>query len=248
MSSSAPRIAFLHTGAVNIAPFGALAAEFLPGATVVNYLDDRIVADLGDEARADSVPERIDDLVRAAAAGGADAVMFTCSSISELAAPAAAAAGVPVLRVDEAMADAAVRAGRRIRVLATLPTTCRPTLGLLQERAALAGVEPEFTSEVIEGAFAAVAGGDRPTHDRLPPPPPPAPPPPAAAPPSPTSSCWPRHPWPPPPRPCRSTCRCSRAPGSASSVLRRLSPIVDPGGASAARCSRVGAPRPQLRT
>ncbi|WP_106815158.1 aspartate/glutamate racemase family protein [Microbacterium timonense] len=167
MSSSAPRIAFLHTGAVNIGPFGALAAEFLPGATVVNYLDDRIVADLGDPARADSVPERIDDLVRAAAAGGADAVMFTCSSISELAAPAAAAAGVPVLRVDEAMADAAVRSGRRVRVLATLPTTCRPTLGLLQERAALAGVEPEFSSEVIEGAFAAVAGGDRETHDRL---------------------------------------------------------------------------------
>lgn len=167
MTSSTPRIAFLHTGAVNIAPFAALAAEFLPGATVVNYLDDRIVADLGDAERAASVPERIEDLVRAAAAGGADAVMFTCSSISELAAPAAASAGVPVLRVDEAMADAAVGAGRRIRVLATLPTTCRPTLGLLQERAALAGVEPELTSEVIEGAFAAIAGGYRATHDRL---------------------------------------------------------------------------------
>ncbi|MFB7251299.1 aspartate/glutamate racemase family protein [Microbacterium sp. NPDC056234] len=164
---TAPRIAFLHTGAVNIAPFGALAAEFLPGATVVNYLDDRIVADLGDEARAASVPERIEDLVRAAAAGGADAVMFTCSSISELAAPAAAAAGVSVLRVDEAMADAAVAAGRRIRVLATLPTTCRPTIGLIQERAVLAGAEPELTSEVIEGAFEAIVGGDRETHDRL---------------------------------------------------------------------------------
>jgi len=164
---SAPRIAFLHTGAVNIAPFGALAAEFLPEATVVNYLDDRIVADLGDEARAASVPERIEDLVRAAAAGGADAVMFTCSSISELAAPAAAAAGVSVLRVDEAMADAAVSAGRRIRVLATLPTTCRPTLGLIEERAALAGVAPELSSEVIDGAFEAIVSGDRETHDRL---------------------------------------------------------------------------------
>ena len=164
---SAPRIAFLHTGAVNIAPFGALAAEFLPEATVVNYLDDRIVADLGDEARAASVPERIEDLVRAAAAGGADAVMFTCSSISELAAPAAAAAGVRVLRVDEAMADAAVAAGRRIRVLATLPTTCRPTLGLIEERAALAGVAPELSSEVIDGAFEAIVSGDRETHDRL---------------------------------------------------------------------------------
>jgi len=167
MTSSAPRIAFLHTGAVNIAPFGALATEFLPDATIVNYLDDRIVADLGDDDRAASVPARIDDLVRAAAAGGADAVMFTCSSISELAAPAAAAAGVPVLRVDEAMADAAVQAGRRVRVLATLSTTCGPTLRLLEERAALAGVEPEFTSEVIEGAFAAVSSGDRATHDRL---------------------------------------------------------------------------------
>ena len=167
MTASAPRIAFLHTGAVNIAPFGALAAEFLPGATVVNYLDDRIVADLSDEVRAASVPERIEDLVRAAGAGGADAVMFTCSSISELAAPAGEAAGVRVLRVDEAMADVAVAAGRRIRVLATLPTTCRPTLGLLEERAALAGVTAELSSEVIDGAFEAIVGGNREAHDRL---------------------------------------------------------------------------------
>lgn len=164
---TAPRIAFLHTGAVNIAPFGELARELLPGATVVNYLDDRIVADLGDAARADSIPARIEDLVRAAAAGGADAVMFTCSSISEQAAPVAETVGIRVLRVDEAMADAAVRAGRRIRVLATLATTCRPTLALVAERAALAGVSPELTSEVIDGAFAAIVSGDRETHDRL---------------------------------------------------------------------------------
>jgi aspartate/glutamate racemase len=161
------RIAFLHTGAVNIAPFGALASEFLPGATVVNYLDDKIVADLGDAERAASVPGRIEDLVRAAAAGGADAVMFTCSSISELAAPAGAAAGIAVLRVDEAMADAAVRAGSRIRVIATLPTTCRPTLALIAERAELRGASPELTSEVVEGAFEAIVSGDRETHDRL---------------------------------------------------------------------------------
>ncbi|MDN3496435.1 aspartate/glutamate racemase family protein [Planococcus sp. APC 4015] len=162
-----PRIAFLHTGAVNIAPFGELAAELLPGATVINFLDDKIVGDLGDVQLAPSVPERIEGLVRAAAAAGADVVMFTCSSISEQAAPVAEAVGIDVLRVDEAMADAAVTAGRRIRVLATLPTTCRPTLALIAERAALVGAEPVLTSEVIEGAFAAVAGGDRATHDRL---------------------------------------------------------------------------------
>lgn len=159
------RVAFLHTGAVNIAPFGELAAELLPGAVVVNYLDDRIVADLTDPARAASVPGRVEALVRAAAAGGADAVMFTCSSISELAAPASVAAGIPVLRVDEAMADAAVASGRRIRVLATLATTSRPTTALLRERARVAGLHPEISDEVVDGAFEAVVAGDRATHD-----------------------------------------------------------------------------------
>jgi len=167
MPSSAPRIAFLHTGAVVIAPVMQLAREVLPDASTVNYLDDKIVADLADSERAASVPDRITDLVKAAQSAGADVVMLTCSSISQLAAPISAAVGIPVLRIDEAMADAAVRTGDRIGVLATLPTTCAPTLALIRERAQLAGRAPEIVSEVIEGAFAAVSSGDRDTHDRL---------------------------------------------------------------------------------
>ena len=167
MTAHTPRIAFVHTGAVVIPPVGELAKELLGDSTTVNYLDDKIVADLVDPERAASVPERLEDLVRAAQSAGADMVMLTCSSISELAAPTAEAVGIPVLRIDEAMADAAVRAGSRIAVLATLPTTLRPTLALLRERAALAGADPVLTDEVIEGAFAAVSSGDRPAHDRL---------------------------------------------------------------------------------
>ncbi|WP_136056192.1 aspartate/glutamate racemase family protein [Microbacterium sp. K24] len=167
MTSRAPRVAFLHTGAVVIPPVADLAREHLPGTATVNYLDDKIVADLGDPERAASVPERLIDLAQAARAGGADLVMFTCSSISHLAGPTADAVGIPVLRIDEAMADDAVTAGERIAVLATLPTTLTPTLALLRERAELAGRAPEFVSEVVAGAFEAVAGGDRATHDRL---------------------------------------------------------------------------------
>lgn len=167
MTSSTARIAFVHTGAVVIPPVTDLAREHLAGTSTVNYLDDKIVADLGDPERAASVPERLTDLVSAAKSAGADVVMLTCSSISHLAAPVGEAVGIPVLRIDEAMADAAVQAGDRIAVLATLPTTLTPTLGLLRERADLAGRSPEFASEVIEGAFAAVSGGDRAEHDRL---------------------------------------------------------------------------------
>ena len=165
--STVTRVAFLHTGAVVIPPVMELASKLLPGTTTINYLDDHIVADLGDAERAASVPDRVADLVQAAQSAGADVVMLTCSSISQLAATAAERVGIPVLRIDEAMSDQAVQSGERIAVLATLPTTCAPTVALLQERAALAGVERDITSEVIDGAFAAVSGGDRGTHDRL---------------------------------------------------------------------------------
>ena len=108
------------------------------------------------------VAEHIADLVDA----GAEAILVTCSSIGEAVDAAAAAAGVPVIRVDEAMAHRAVElaaAGSgRIAVLATLAATLGPT-GRLVERAGSADV----TALVVEGAAAARAAGDTATHDRL---------------------------------------------------------------------------------
>ncbi|MCU1516698.1 MAG: hypothetical protein JWQ75_1419 [Pseudarthrobacter sp.] len=165
--SETPRIALLHTGAVVIGPIMELVKRELPGITAINYLDDRIVADLGDPDVSDSVPRRVAGLAKAAADAGAEAIMLTCSSISELAAPISAELGIPILRIDEAMADQAVATGSRITVLATLPTTCGPTSRLIAERARAAGLTPAIRSVVVEGAFAAVASGDRPGHDRI---------------------------------------------------------------------------------
>jgi len=161
------KIAFLHTGAVVISPVMELVRELLPDVTPINYLDDRIVADLRDPEVADSVPGRVANLVENAKAAGADAVMLTCSSISQLAAPIAERVDIDVLRIDEAMADEAVAAGARIAVVATLPTTCAPTVALIRERASLAGTDPQVEAEIVDGAFEAVASGDRETHDAL---------------------------------------------------------------------------------
>jgi Asp/Glu/hydantoin racemase len=161
------RIALVHTGAVVIPMAREFVKRELPDVTAINYLDDRIVADLGDPDVAPSVPGRIAELAQAAVDAGAEAILLTCSSISELAADTAERVGVPILRIDEAMADEAVATGDRIVVLATLATTCGPTTRLLQERAELAARAPSITSVVIDGAFEAVSSGDRPTHDRL---------------------------------------------------------------------------------
>jgi aspartate/glutamate racemase len=163
------RLALLHTGAVNIPTFAALAKEYWGDTEVMNLLDDKIVADLRSDASAASVPGRLIALAQVAAAAGADAVMLTCSSISGLAAATAQAAGIPVLRVDEAMADEAARigSGGRIAVIATLSTTLVPTVALIRERLELADGSAEFEEVLVEGAFEAVVSGDRASHDAL---------------------------------------------------------------------------------
>lgn len=65
------------------------------------------------------------------------------------------------------MVDRAVREGRRIGVMATLPTTLHPTTDLLRRRAVLAGKAIELTSRLCEGAFEALMAGDAARHDTL---------------------------------------------------------------------------------
>lgn len=161
------RVALLHTGAVVIPAFSELAGTHLPDAEIQHLLDSTIVGDLRGGAEHDEIAARLAGLGRAAVAAGADAVVFTCSSISGYAGELEEAIGVPVYRIDEAMADAAVDRGARIGVVATLETTLRPTAALLRERAELAGRDVELEETVVDGAFEAVSGGDRARHDEL---------------------------------------------------------------------------------
>jgi Asp/Glu/hydantoin racemase len=159
------RIALLHTGAVVIPTFTELAANYLPTVEIQHLLDDRIVSDLGSGADSSGIAARLSSLGRAAKTAGADAIVFTCSSISGYARGVGTDLDLPVFRIDEAMADEAVRGAQRISVIATLETTLVPTAALLRERAALHGRTPEISEVVVPGAFAAVAAGDRELHD-----------------------------------------------------------------------------------
>jgi Asp/Glu/hydantoin racemase len=79
----------------------------------------------------------------------------------------AAFSKVPVLRVDQPMADKAVQTGKKIGVIATLPTTLGPTSDLVKRRAKAAGKEIELISVLCEGAFDALMSGDAATHDAM---------------------------------------------------------------------------------
>lgn len=161
------RMAFIHTGAVVIPMIDDLAAEHLSGVEIHHLLDSRIVGDLRAGANPDDIHARLSDLASAAKRAGAKAVMLSCSSISGYAGIVAATAGIPVLRIDEAMADEAVNASARVAVIATLPTTLGPTAALLRERAELTGRAVDISEVLVDGAFEAVSSGDTDRHDEL---------------------------------------------------------------------------------
>lgn len=161
------RLAVIHTGAVVIPEISRLATEHMPGTEIQHLLDDKIVGDLGAGAATTDIHDRLKHLAEAAKRAGASSVMFSCSSISGYAAGLQNELGIPVLRIDEAMADQAVATGTRITVLASLPTTLIPTIALLKERAELANRRVVLTDLIVEGAFEAVANGNRDIHDAL---------------------------------------------------------------------------------
>jgi Asp/Glu/hydantoin racemase len=162
------RLALLHTSATLVPVFETLCKSTLPNVNVFNLVDDSLIKDVIAQGELrPQVARRVAQHVAAAEDAGADFILVTCSSIGSAVETAASLASVPVLRVDQPMADRAVNEGRRIGVIATLPTTLEPTADLIRRRAAAAGKDIELISRLCNGAFEALMSGDAATHDRL---------------------------------------------------------------------------------
>jgi len=161
-------LGLIHTSATLVPVFQQLTSKGLPGVKVFNIVDDSLIADVIRKGQLTSqTARRVVDYVGSAENAGADYIMVTCSSIGAAVEASAALTRVPVLRVDQPMADLAVAKGTRVGVIATLPTTLAPTSDLVKRRAAMAGKAIELTSRLCEGAFDALMGGDPAKHDKM---------------------------------------------------------------------------------
>ncbi|MVN93146.1 aspartate/glutamate racemase family protein [Mucilaginibacter aquatilis] len=161
-------LGLIHTSHTLIPMFQQLVKDHLPGVNIVNIVDDSLVKNIRSRGSlTESISKRVADYVASAEDSGADYILVTCSSIGAAVEAAAQNAGVPVLRVDQPMADEAVQSGKRIGVIATLSTTLEPTGDLVKRRAALAGKEIELVSKLCDGAFEALMSGDTETHDKI---------------------------------------------------------------------------------
>lgn len=145
VAPTGPRLGFLHTSPVHVAPFDALVAATDPSATSVSVVEELLLsrarAGASDTDLREGVRAALDSLARA----GAAAVVCTCSTLGALAEDLGRERGLPVVRVDRPMAERAVRSpgGRpgtvRVLVAVALASTLGPTTELLTASAAAAG-------------------------------------------------------------------------------------------------------------
>lgn len=164
------KVAVLHTSFVFVTVEPAitdLITELLPGVEILHFVDSDVLATVVRENGISSASEaRMVHLALAAEAAGADAIFSACSSLGPTLDAAQRAVGVPVVKIDEAMARRAATYDR-IGVLATVPTTLGPTSDLIAARAADGGRTPEITQRLCPGAFDVLMAGDRPAHDEM---------------------------------------------------------------------------------
>ncbi len=162
------QVTIIYTGRVTVPGTLEITQEVLPGVRVVNIIDDSLLEDvLAAGGLTRDVTRRICQYALAAEDGGADVILSQCSSVGEAIDVARKLVRVPIVKIDEPMAEEAVRLGPRVAVAATLPTTLDPTCHLIERTAEAMGRTVEIRRVLAEGAFDALRAGDTERHNAM---------------------------------------------------------------------------------
>ena len=149
-------IHFLHTAQSNV-PLFQISPD-ARGLIARHEVRDDLLARASAAGRlTDDVRDEAETVLRQASEA-ADLVLLTCSTLG----PAADALDdlpVPVLRVDRALAQAAVKRGGRVAVLYAAPSTQGPTKALFEAEARSSGAS--IALHLVPGAWDQFLAGDR---------------------------------------------------------------------------------------
>ncbi len=149
-------------------PFGLPFAQAHTDIELYNIMDDSLLKDILAAGRMNPlIASRILAYAKAAQASGADGIIVTCTSVNEATAFIKPLMSIPMINIEEPVAEEAVRCGTRIGVLATLPTSPAAIGRTIARKAAEMGKKVEIINRVADGAYDVLCTGDRAKHDEM---------------------------------------------------------------------------------
>ena len=149
-------------------PFGKPFAEQNPDYEVYNIMDDSLLSDTRKFGGMTSViATRMLNYAKAAEASGANGIIVTCTSVNKATKFIRPLLSIPIINIEEPVAEMAVANGTKIGILATLTSSPGAIGSVIQEKADALGKKVEIVPRVVEGAFEVLCSGDRAKHDEM---------------------------------------------------------------------------------
>lgn len=160
------QICVIGTSMSNMSDYKKMIRELDPTIRV-NWLgDDSLIEDLlANEGPTPSTIKRLCNYAQMAEEMGACMIINQCSTVSEVADIYAKMIKIPVLKVDQAMAEKAVQMGQSIALVTTNTTTVGPSYRLLESAAKAAGRDVTITTHMLAHAMEALFAGDVRKHN-----------------------------------------------------------------------------------
>ncbi len=152
-------VGFFHSAHAHVRTFSDLLTE-RDDTVAGRHLVDAGLLTAARTNGPDSVRPALADRLRRLVAEGADVVVCTCSTLGPTAKQVGAEMGLRVVRVDRPMAEAAVLAGRRVAVVASLDEAAATLMPLLHECAATTARTVEFVEVRCTDTWSAFESGD----------------------------------------------------------------------------------------
>ena len=162
------KIALIHTTPVTVDSLKDLIKEREPELEIINIVDDSILLELiNNNADLSLVDDRVRYYIKTAVEQDADLVMSACSSIGKIFEEENQKYEIPIMRIDSAMAEKAVKNAVKIGVAATLETTLKPSTELIKKKAAALNKDIEIKTVLADSAYQKLMAGDQEAHDQL---------------------------------------------------------------------------------
>lgn len=166
------KLAIIHTvswyNKSVIEPFATPWLAANPDVEIINIMDDSLLTEsLANGGPTHAVTRRMLNYYLAAESTGADVLMCSCTTMGPCTRVARQVISKPLFNIDEPMAVEAVKAGKVIGILATVPTSAPATREVLQIEAAFLKKDIKIKTVINEQAFRYLLAGEVERHNEL---------------------------------------------------------------------------------
>lgn len=148
------KVVTIHTSFVSVDYLSSLFRELIPEVQLHNIVDDSLLSEIvANGGVTPNVVQRYCAYSLQAQAIGADLIFNQCSSAGFAADLASKLVNIPILKIDQAMAEEAVLLGNKIVVVATVASTINPSMVLVERAAKASNKSVTVSSYLVDGAL-----------------------------------------------------------------------------------------------